>query len=86
LQKLDAATGKAMSINEYVVRERAGLWELWLGGRLVTGQPTRGYALGVARALAAVDARRGQPSSIRASTMDGMAIEIPIDPIPANAA
>ena len=30
-----------MSIHEYVVRERDGLWGVWLGDRLISGQPSQ---------------------------------------------
>jgi hypothetical protein len=37
-----------MSMQEYVVRERCGLWEVWLGDRLLSGQPTQIGARNVA--------------------------------------
>jgi len=67
-----------MLIQDFVVRERDGLWEVRLGNRLLSGQPTRIQALSVARALARAAALRGERSKIRAGTFDGVTVEIPI--------
>ena len=66
-----------MSILKYVVRERDGLWEVRLDGRLVSGQPTSRQALDVAEALAHSAALRGQQSKILVGTMDGVTVEFP---------
>ena len=41
-----------MSMNEYVVRQRGGLWGVGLGDRLISAQPSQMEALGLAEALA----------------------------------
>ena len=70
-----------MLIQNYVVRERDGLWEVRLDGRLVSGQPTRREALGVAEALVRAAALRGERSKILVGTMDGVTVEFPtVDP------
>ena len=66
-----------MSIQKYVVRERGGLWEVRLAGRLLSGQPTHRQALEVAEALAYSAALRGEPSTILVGTMDGVTVEFP---------
>jgi hypothetical protein len=71
-----------MLIQEFVVRERDGLWEVRLGDRLLSGQPTRREAVNVARAFARTAALRGERSKIRAGTFDGVTVEIPtIEPL-----
>jgi hypothetical protein len=64
-----------MSIHEYVVREQEGLWGVWLGDRLISGQPTQMAALGVAEALAGAAAARGEPAKILVGDLDGSPIE-----------
>ena len=64
-----------MSIHEYVVRERDGLWEVRLGERLISGQPTQKEALEVAEALAHAAAARGEPAKILVGDLDGEPIE-----------
>jgi hypothetical protein len=53
-----------MSIPEYVVRRQDGLWEVWLGNRLLSGHPTQSGALAVANALADATAARGEPVAV----------------------
>jgi hypothetical protein len=67
-----------MSIQEYVVRQRGGLWEVWLDGKLVSGQPTQMQALNIAEALAHAAAARGERSRILVGELDGSPIEFPI--------
>ena len=64
-----------MSIHEYVVREQDGLWGVWLGDQLISGQPTHMAALGVAEALAGAAAARGEPAKILVGDLDGEPIE-----------
>jgi hypothetical protein len=71
-----------MPIQQYVVRQQDCLWEVWLGGRLLSGQPTYVEALNVAEALAYAAVQRGQPSRIMIGTFDGVAVEFPILPPP----
>jgi hypothetical protein len=64
-----------MSIHRYVVRQQEGLWQVWLGDKLLSGQPTRREALTVAETLAQAAADRGEKAVILAGTMDGVTIE-----------
>jgi len=67
-----------MSMREYVVRQQGGLWQVWLGDRLVSGHPTRTEAVSVAEVLAQGAVARGERAKILAGTMDGVAVEIPL--------
>ena len=67
-----------MPTQEYVVRLQDGLWEVRLGDRLLSGQPTQMGALGVAQALAHTAALRGQRSRILVGDLDGTSIEFPV--------
>ena len=67
-----------MSIQNFIVRERDGLWEVRLGTRLLSGQPTRQIALSVAESLAQKAARRGEGSKVLIATLDGVAVEVPV--------
>ena len=49
-----------MSMQEYVVRQQGGLWGVWLGDRLISGQPSQMEALGLAEALAGAAAARAR--------------------------
>ena len=64
-----------MSMHEYVVRERDGLWGVWLDDRLISGQPSQMEALGLAEALAGAAAARGTPAKILVGELDGEPIE-----------
>ena len=64
-----------MSMNEYVVRQQGGLWGVWLGDRLISGQPSQMEALGLAEALAGAAAARGTPAKILVGDLDGEPIE-----------
>ena len=75
-----------MLIHEYVVRERDGLWEVRLGGRLLSGQPTRRAALNVAEVLMHAATQRGERARILVGTLDGVAIEFPTAEPPAQRA
>jgi hypothetical protein len=66
-----------MPIQEYVVRLQDGLWEIRLGDRLLSGQPTQMGALHVAEALAHADALRGKRSKILVGDLHGGSIEFP---------
>ena len=66
-----------MSVQEFVVRERDGLWEVRLGGRLFSSQPTRRQAMDVAEALAQTAALRGERCKIWVATFDGVTVEFP---------
>jgi len=67
-----------VAIQEFVVRERDGLWEVRLGGRLLSGQPTRREALSVAEALVHAAALRGERCRILAGTFDGVTVEFQV--------
>ena len=49
-----------MPIQEYTVRQQAGLWEVRLGDRLLSGQLTQTAALKVAEGLARAGSARGE--------------------------
>ena len=49
-----------MPIQEYSVRQQAGLWEVRLGDRLLSGQLTQRAALNVAENLAQAGSLRGE--------------------------
>ena len=70
-----------MSIQHFVVRERDGLWEVRLGTRLLSGQPTRQTALSVAEALAQKASLRGETSKVLIATIDGVAVEATVSEI-----
>jgi hypothetical protein len=67
-----------MPIQEYVVRERDGLWEVRLDDRLLSGQPTQMEAYYVAEALARAAALRGKRSKVLVGDLDGAPIEFPV--------
>ena len=48
---------------------------VWLGDRLISGQPSQMAALGVAEALAGAAAARGEPAKILVGDLDGEPIE-----------
>jgi hypothetical protein len=64
-----------MSVQEYIVREQDGLWQVWHGDRLVGVQPTQMAALSVAETLAHAAAVRGEPAKILVGDLDGSPIE-----------
>ena len=66
-----------MPIQEYVVRERDGLWEVRLEGRLLSGQSTQMRAYYVAEALAHAAALRGKRTKVLVGDLDGGPIEFP---------
>ena len=66
-----------MSILEYAVCLCDNLWEVWLDGRLLSGQPTQREALNVAEVLAHAAALRGERSKILANTPGGLTVEFP---------
>jgi hypothetical protein len=53
-----------MAVEQYTVSLRGGLWEVWLGGRLIAGQPTEMGAVGLAEALSYAAAIRGEHSRL----------------------
>src|SRR6185369_2521792 len=66
-----------MSVQEYAVRQRDNLWEVWLGDKLVTRQPTQMQALNIAEALPHAAAARGERARMLAGEIDGRPIEFP---------
>ncbi len=67
-----------MSIHEYVVRQQDGLWKVWLGEQLVSGQPTRGEAVNVAEALAHAASLRGEGAIVHVGeSVDGLSVSFP---------
>jgi hypothetical protein len=73
--ELDAATGKAMSIREFVVREQAGLWQVWHDGRLVSDQRSQFEGLCIAEGLAHAAAGRGERARLFVGEFDSHPIE-----------
>jgi hypothetical protein len=65
-----------MSIEPYVVRKQDRLWEVWLGRRLLSDQPTYEGALNFAEAQASAAVQRGEPARIMIGTFDGVAVDI----------
>jgi len=63
---------------DYIVHKQETLWEIRLGGRLLSAQPTYVGALNVADALATAAVQRGEPSRVMIRTFDGVAIEFPL--------
>ena len=51
-----------MPVQRYTVCLRDGLWEVWLGGRLIAGQPSEMGAVALADALSYAAAIRGERS------------------------
>ena len=51
-------------MQNYVVRQQEGLWEVWLGDRLVSGQPTYDQALAIAVNLADAATARGERAKV----------------------
>jgi hypothetical protein len=51
-------------LQEYVVRERDGLWEVRLGDRLVSGHPTYDQASTIAATLAHAATARGERAKV----------------------
>jgi len=66
-----------MSIHEYVVSERDGLWEVRLDGRLVSGQPTSQTSAERSRGPGVCCSDARERSKILAGTLDGVAVEFP---------
>ena len=71
-----------MSMQHYLVRKHDRLWEVWLGGRLLSSQPAYDEALNLAEALAYAAVQRGEPSRIMVGPFEGVAVEFPILPPP----
>ncbi len=65
-----------MPIQEYVVRLAAGLWEVRLSHRLLSGQPTYIEALSLAETLAWSAASRGKVSKVLSAQSDGKLVEL----------
>ena len=66
-----------MPVQEYVVREQDGLWEVRLGGQLLSGQSTQREALNVAEALGHAASLRGERWKILVADHDETVIEFP---------
>jgi hypothetical protein len=71
-----------MHVQQYVVRQQDRLWQVWLGDRLLSGQPSYIEALNIAEALAYAAIQRGEPSRIVIGTFGGVGVEFPILPPP----
>jgi len=71
-----------MPVQDYIVRQQDRLWEVWLGGRLLSGQPSYIEALNMAEALAYAAIQRGEPSRIMIGTFGGVGFEFPSLPPP----
>ena len=69
-----------MPIQEYTVRQQAGLWEVRLGDRLLSGQLTQSAALNVAEDLARAGSLRGERWKILIGDDDDDLVESPIRP------
>ena len=67
-----------MPIQEYVVREQDGLWEVRLGGQLLSGQSTQREALNVAEALGHAASLRGKRWKILVGDHDETVLEFPL--------
>ena len=67
----------AMPIEEYVVRQTDGLWEVWIGDQLLSAQPTQMAALNLTEALAHAAAARGSAARILVGSLDGEPLEFP---------
>jgi hypothetical protein len=65
-----------MPLREYVVRLAAGLWEVRLSDRLLSGQPSYIEALSLAEALARSAASRGEGSKVLSAQSDGQLVEL----------
>ena len=69
-----------MPIQEYSVRQQAGLWEVRLGDRLLSGQLTQRAALNVAESLARAGSLRGERWKILIGDDDDDLVESRIRP------
>jgi hypothetical protein len=69
-------------VHQYLVRQQGRLWQVWLGGQLLGGQPSYVEALNAAEALAYAAVQRGEPSRILIGSFESVAIEFPILPPP----
>jgi hypothetical protein len=69
-----------MPIQEYTVRQQAGLWEVRLGDRLLSGQLTQRAALNVAEKLARARSLRGERWKILIGDDDDDLVENRIRP------
>ena len=67
-----------MPVQQFVVHKEDTLWEIRLGGRLLSAQPTYVEALNFADTLATAAVQRGEPSRVMIRTFDGVAIEFPL--------
>jgi hypothetical protein len=70
--------GGVMDIEELVIRFQDNIWQVRLGERLLSGQPTQAAALSVAQAIAHAAADRGSRSRIFVFNVDGSSIEFPV--------
>jgi len=69
-----------MPIQEYIIRQQAGLWEVRLGSRLLSGQLTQRAALNVAENLAKAGSLRGERWKILIGDDEEDLLEGPIRP------
>ena len=69
-----------MPVQEYSVRQQAGLWEVRLGDRLLSGQLTQRAAMNVAEDLARTASLRGERWKILIGDDDDDLVEARIRP------
>ena len=67
-----------MPIQELVVQFEQDIWQVRLGDRLLSGQPTQMAAVNVAHTIANAAAARGARTKIRAVGLDGSSLEFPV--------
>ena len=66
-----------MPIQELVVRFEDNIWQVRLGDRLLSGQPTQMAAVNVAHAIAHAAVAKGARTKIRVVGVDGSSLEFP---------
>ncbi len=67
-----------MPVHEYLVQQQDGHWGIWFHDRLICGQPSQREALLVAQAIANGASARGQRSTIRLVSVDGVSVDYPV--------
>jgi hypothetical protein len=66
-----------MRIEEYVVRVRGAVWQVWRNAELLGAEPTQAEAMYLAETLACAAAARGQRSKILVGELDGVPLVFP---------
>jgi len=69
-----------MPIREFVIRERDGVWQVWLDNQLLSRHRAKQEAVAMAEALAHAAEGRGEPSKILINAFDGVTVELPSPP------